>query len=238
MCTFLTAQWRKLIMAQYEVEPEILEPYLPEGVEIDLFRNRCYISLVGYLCDRVRLLRMPIPFHTSFEGISLRFYVRRLNAAGIWDRGIVFIREFVPSPAIGFIGKAVYDQDYTTAPTAHRIMPSGSHLSVEYMWTFDGRAQRMSVEASPTSEPIVEGSEEEFMTDHYWGFARRRNGSTSAYRVKRPKWEMYPVQHHGILANFGSLYGSAFAHLNYQLPSSVLLAKGSAVSVSDGVLLN
>ncbi|MES2392585.1 MAG: DUF2071 domain-containing protein [Acidobacteriota bacterium] len=237
MCTFLTAQWRKLIMAQYEVSPEILEPFLPEGVELDLFRNRCYISLVGFLYDRVRLLRMPIPFHTSFEGINLRFYVRRMNAMGTWDRGVVFIREFVPSPAIGLIGKAIYDQEYTTAPTAHRIIPSENHLSVEYMWTFDGRAQRMCVEAALTPEPVVEGSEEEFMTDHYWGFARRRNGTTSAYRVARPRWETYRVQNHGIAANFSSMYGEAFAGLNYQLPSSVLLAHGSAVSISDGVFL-
>jgi uncharacterized protein YqjF (DUF2071 family) len=238
MCTFLTAQWRKLIMAQYEVDPEILAPFVPEGVEIDLFRNRCYVSLVGYLCDRVRLLRLPIPFHTSFEGINLRFYVRRLNAQGTWDRGVVFIREFVPSPAIGFIGKAIYDQSYTTAPTAHRIIPSASQLSVEYLWTYDGRAQRMSVEAEPTPHACAAGSEEEFMTDHYWGFARRRNGTTSAYRVARPRWETYEVQNHGIAANFSSLYGEAFAGLNYQLPHSVLLARGSAVAVSDGVFLS
>jgi uncharacterized protein len=51
--SFLTAEWRKLIMANYVVAPEVLEAYLPVGTTLDLFEGRCYVSLVGF-CSRTR----------------------------------------------------------------------------------------------------------------------------------------------------------------------------------------
>ena len=42
--TFLTAEWRKLIMANYVVAEELLQPYLPAGTELDKFGERCYVS--------------------------------------------------------------------------------------------------------------------------------------------------------------------------------------------------
>src|SRR5471032_3192265 len=96
MPTFLTAEWRKLIMAQYVVKPKRLMPYLPRGLEFDLHEGRCYVSLVAFLFDRVRLKGLPIPFHTRFEEINLRFYVKRRESEGTVQRAVVFIREFVP----------------------------------------------------------------------------------------------------------------------------------------------
>src|SRR6185312_12325676 len=94
--TFLTAEWRKLIMAQYAVEPVTLAPWLPAGVELDLYQGQCYVSLVGFLFDNTRLKGLRIPFHTRFEEINLRFYVKRVEADGAEKRGVVFVREFVP----------------------------------------------------------------------------------------------------------------------------------------------
>ena len=37
MALFLKADWENIIMANYEIDPLILHPYLPNGVEIDLF---------------------------------------------------------------------------------------------------------------------------------------------------------------------------------------------------------
>ena len=54
-------------MAQYAVEPGILAPYLPAGLELDFYEGRCFVSLVGFLFDRVRLKGVAIPFHTRFE---------------------------------------------------------------------------------------------------------------------------------------------------------------------------
>ena len=74
--TFLTAEWRKLIMANYVVAEELLLPYLPPGTELDKYDGRCYASLVGFLFQNTRLKSIPVPFHRTFEEVNLRFYVQ------------------------------------------------------------------------------------------------------------------------------------------------------------------
>jgi len=86
-------------------------------------------------------------------------------------------------------------------------------------------------------QPIVLGSEEEFITEHYWGYTKRSRGNTSEYGVQHPRWQVYPIQNFTVQADFAALYGPAFASLNGRPPDSMLLAEGSAVSVSTGARL-
>ncbi len=221
-------------MAQYEVAPATLAPWLPRGVELDLFHGRCYVSLVGFLFDKVRLKGIPPPFHTRFEEVNLRFYVMRTEPDRTQRRGVVFIREFVPRAAITIIANALYEEPYATLPTRHTIATTPTQLDVSYQWRHNRQWQEVAVQAANTPQPIAQGSEEEFITEHYWGYTRRRNGTTSAYQVDHPRWRTYPILSTRIIADFTALYGPAFAALNTQQPSSVLLAEGSAVTVASG----
>ena len=234
---FLTAEWRKLIMAQYAVTPATLAPWLPSGVELDLFEGRCYVSLIGFLFDRVRVKGLAIPFHTRFEEINLRFYVRRTEPDGTRKRGVVFIRELVPRTAITLIANTLYEEPYATVPTRRRITSTPETLSVAYDWRHRGLWNSIAVEASPTPEPIPLGSEAEFITEHYFGYTKRTHGTTSEYAVQHPRWSVYPIRRHRIVADFAALYGPAFANLNHRQPDSILLAEGSAISVSSGMRL-
>lgn len=237
MSRFLTAEWRKLIMAQYEVQPATLAPWLPKGVELDLFHGRCYVSLVGFLFERVRIKGLPVPFHTRFEEVNLRFYVRRVEPNGSVKRGVVFIREFVPLPAITIVANTLYEEPYATLPMRHAIAATPHSLNVKYDWRQKRIWHSMAVEADPVPEPIPTGSEAEFITEHYWGYTKCRNGTTSAYQVEHPRWQVYPIRLYEIAADFGALYGPAFASLDSQAPTSILLAEGSAVSVYEGFRL-
>jgi len=235
--TFLTAEWRKLIMAQYEVAPATLAPWLPAGIELDLYQGRCYVSLVGFLFDRVRVLGLPIPFHTRFEEVNLRFYVARTAPDGTRKRGVVFIREFVPRAAITFIANSLYEEPYATLPMRHSIATTPDALTISYSWRHNKTWHSLAVEASPNSQPIEFGSVEEFITEHYWGYTKRSSGRASEYGVQHPRWVVYPVQKFEIEVDFGALYGPAFASLNGLAPASILLAEGSEVTVSTGTHL-
>jgi uncharacterized protein YqjF (DUF2071 family) len=249
--TFLTAEWRKLIMAQYEVAPEVLVPHVPPGLELDLYRDadgqqRCYVSLVGFLFDRVRLLGVPVPFHTRFEEVNLRFYVRRpmpdTSPAGGhviehgYRRGVVFLSEIVPKPAITLIARGLYGEAYSTAATSHewQIVPAAQMLQVGYAWEHRGEWQSMRVDASAAAQTIAAGSLEEFITEHYWGYTRRRGGGTAEYGVEHPQWASYGVRAAEIRCDFGALYGEAFAELTSREPDHVLLAEGSPIKIRWG----
>jgi uncharacterized protein len=262
MPTFLTAEWRKLLMAQYVVAPETLAPWVPTGLELDLFQTgneaRCYVSLVGFLFNRVRIKGLPVPLHTSFEEVNLRFYVRHTTSAGEVRRGVVFLSEIVPRFAVSCIARTFYGEPYTTARilsefheisaldqgeelglTPEQTQAAGlqDKLHVSYAWRKHHRWHTLAVEADPASQPIAPCSEEEFITEHYWGYTRRANGSTSGYEVRHPRWQVYSVRSTVVDVDFGALYGPAFTSLNHAQPSSVLLAEGSSVSVLSGFRL-
>ena len=121
MRVFLSAEWRDLVMLNYEVEPELLKPYVPAGTTLDSFKGRTYLSLVGFQFRHTRLLgRFPIPFHVNFDEVNLRVYVRRKEGSDD-RRGVVFIAEVVPRRAIATTARILYGENYRYRPMRHRI---------------------------------------------------------------------------------------------------------------------
>ena len=74
---FLTAEWRQLALLNFDVDPALLLPRVPAGVELDLWQERAIVSVVGFLFRDTRLLGWAIPWHRNFAEVNLRFYVRR-----------------------------------------------------------------------------------------------------------------------------------------------------------------
>lgn len=234
--TFLKAEWRKLIMASYEVDSEILKPYLPSGTEIDLWNDTCYISLVGFMFLNTRVLGIKIPFHTNFEEINLRFYVRH-QAAGEWRRGVVFIKEIVSKHMLSLVANTIYKEKYETMPTQHRWQTGRDKLFVEYCWEKQKQRNSVSIQSETELQEIAAGSEEEFITEHYWGYTKVNERVTAEYAVQHPRWQVYKTIDYAIDTDFGNVYGDHFAFLNNVKPKSVFMAEGSEIEVKKGHMI-
>ncbi|GAA4846400.1 DUF2071 domain-containing protein [Algivirga pacifica] len=230
--SFLTAEWKKLAFANYIVPPETLQDLVPEGTELDFWEGNCYVSLVGFMFQNTKLLGLKIPFHTNFEEVNLRFYVKR-KEGNEWKRGVVFIKEIVPKRAITFVANQVYKENYETMKMSHHWEASSSKREIVYRWKCKNQWQSFQIISSIASHVIEKGSEEEFITEHYWGYAHAGKQKTNEYEVKHPQWELYEVHSCDINVNFGLVYGEAFSFLNNALPSSVMLAEGSEISVES-----
>ncbi len=86
---FLSAEWLDLVMLNHEVDAKLLDAHVPAGTVLDSFEGRTYVSLVGFRFCRTKLFGyVPIPFHTDFDEVNLRFYVRRkehdVRIAEVW----------------------------------------------------------------------------------------------------------------------------------------------------------
>lgn len=235
--SFLKAEWRKLAMANYPIDPKYLEPFVPQGTELDFWEGNCYISLVGFMFKNTKLLGLKIPFHTNFEEVNLRFYVKRKEGE-TWKRGVVFIKEIVPKPALTFIANTIYKEHYVTLPMEHTWSTSQQSRLVEYKWQIKNQWQCFSVETSKTLKEIPLNSETEFITEHYWGYAKINHKTTNEYEVTHPTWSHYPVISYHIDVDFGLTYGKAFEFLNHIQPKSVLLAEGSKITVENKTTLH
>jgi len=230
--TFLDAQWRKLVMINYAINPEILKPYIPFNTELDIWKGTCYVSLIGFMFVDTKMLRLRIPYHINFEEINLRFYVKHKHTNGD-KRGVVFIKEIVPRPTLTLVANLLYKENYETLKTTHSWKEEGDTLTVQYGWK-KGEWNTITVEADKTPIDIAPNSEEEFITEHFWGYTKINNNVTSEYEVVHPRWQIYPVKSYDIKVDFNNVYGPAFAFLQEQTPVSVYLAEGSEILVKQG----
>ncbi|WP_316636386.1 DUF2071 domain-containing protein [uncultured Flavobacterium sp.] len=229
---FLKAEWRNLALFNYEVDPKILEKYVPAGTEIDIWNNKCYVSLVGFMFKNTKILGLKVPFHINFEEVNLRFYVKRFEN-GEWKRGVVFIKEIVPKKAITFIANTLYQEHYETQKMKHEIIENENTNIFIYQLKNDKKWNTIRLETKNVLTEIEVDSEAEFITEHYFGYTKIDEETTFEYEVMHPRWEQLEVLNHNIEIDFKKTYGSDFGFLQTQKPTSVFLAKGSKITVKN-----
>lgn len=231
--TFLDAQWRKLVMINYAVDPQLLKPYIPFETELDLWNDTCYVSLIGFMFVDTKMMRLRIPFHVNFEEINLRFYVKYKETEE-YKRGVVFIKEIVPRPSLTLVANLLYNENYETLKTRHSWIEGDDDLTVEYGWKKKGQWHTIKTVTDKIPVDIKPDSEEEFITEHFWGYTKITDSVTSEYEVAHPRWQIYPVRDYDVNVDFQTTYGPDFAFLKDAKPVSVYLAEGSNIVVKQG----
>jgi uncharacterized protein len=234
---FLTAKWRYLAMLNYQIEPAVLEPFIPSGTKLDFWNGKTFVSLVGFLFQKTRVCRIAVPFHRNFEEVNLRFYVCRKTDDG-WRRGVVFIKELVPRNTIAFVARKFYNENYMALPMSHQIETiRGEIKSASYFWRFNGIENYLKLTICGQAQSLIEGSLQEFITEHYWGYSAQRDGSTLEYHVAHPRWRVWETQTTELQCDVDKLYGKKFREALNQRPASAFLADGSDVKVYEGIKL-
>jgi uncharacterized protein YqjF (DUF2071 family) len=247
MSVFLSARWEHLVLLNYVVPRELLEPLVPAGTELDDWQGRDYVSLVAFRFVDTRVRGWAIPGHRDFEEVNLRFYVRRRADGGGRDartiaaardetRGVVFIRELVPRRAIAGVARSRYNEPYLAVPMSHRVdVDAGRGGALRYDWAFGGVRFCVEARVSGPAQPLRSGSEDEFILEHYRGYTRQRDGGTIEYVVEHPRWHVWTPDEVRFSGDAAALYGPRFAAILAGPPASSVVALGSPVTVHRGV---
>jgi uncharacterized protein YqjF (DUF2071 family) len=232
--TFLTADWRNVLLLNFEIDPDALRGFAPNGTEVATFNGKTFVSVVGFQFLHTRVYGIPIPFHRNFEEVNLRFYVRRKHGDG-WRRGVVFIKELVPRRAVAWTARLLYNENYQALPMSHEIdRTDGAPTRVAYAWRYRGTEHGLAARVSGPPQTIADDSPEEYFAHHEWGYVRDRRGQTVEYRVDHPRWRVAPVADAALRCDAAALYGPAFSEALSRPPHSALFADGSAVTVYRG----
>ena len=227
---FLSARWENLIMANYEVEPDVLAPYLPKGTELDFYNGKVYVSLVGFMFKQTSLINIKIPLFGTFEEINLRFYVKRIDG-NTTKRGVVFINETVPYKIVALIANRIFKEHYIAIPTKNLIRIENSVKKIRYEWRINKSWNHIEVNAARESEEMLPEGIEEFIFEHYYGYTRINNEISQEYEVNHPRWAVNKAISYSINCDFHAMYGQHFSFLNNLQPDSVIIAEGSPVTV-------
>ena len=228
--SFLTAEWNDLALINYEIDPSLLKKYVPIGTELDLWNDKCYISLIGFMFENVKIKGIKFPFHVNFEEVNLRFYVKRFED-GKWKRGVVFVKEIVPKHAITIVANILYNEHYQTLKMRHSRSENETSKSFQYEWKIDSKWNSIAMKTSKNPMPIEENSEAEFITEHYFGYTKYNESKTIEYEVTHPKLKQLMVTETKIDVDFNLIYGKDFSFLHDLKPTSTFLAIGSKITI-------
>ena len=232
--SFLKAQWKNLVMLNYEVDPQVLDAYLPPGTVLDLWQGKALVSMVGFLFDDTKVLGIKWPWHVNFEEVNLRFYVKYFNGTE-WKRGAVFVSEIVPKSMIALIANNLYKEHYRALPMRSSVtLTEDDHTQFLYEWKFNGKWNKLGATASNQLLDIKPGSAEEFILDHYWGYNKLTSVSTMEYQVEHISWQTGVVKEYTFDADVAGLYGAAFEPYLKKRPVSAFFALGSEITVRMG----
>jgi len=230
MKLFLKAKWENIIMANYQIEPELLLPFLPKGVSLDLYQGKAYVSLVGFMFKNTKLFDVPIPFFGTFEEINLRFYVVRKEGDEL-KRGVVFINETIPYRLVAWIANKLYKEHYTVVPTKHQLIKTSESNHIQFEWLLQKKWNSIAVDFDSKTESMKTNSLEKFIYEHYYGYTKINEHQTEEYQLRHPSWKTHKINDYNIDCDFEAMYGKSFSILNQTKPTAVFIAKGSDVSI-------
>jgi hypothetical protein len=230
MKVFLKAKWENIIMANYQIEPKLLLPFLPKGVSLDLYQGKAYVSLVGFMFKNTKLFDVPIPFFGTFEEINLRFYVVRKEGDEL-KRGVVFINETIPYRLVAWIANKLYKEHYTVVPTKHQLIKTSESNHIQFEWLLQKKWNSIAVDFDSKTESMKTDSLEKFIYEHYYGYTKINEHQTEEYQLRHPSWKTHKINDYNIDCDFEAMYGKSFSILNQTKPTAVFIAKGSDVAI-------
>ena len=165
----MTARFSELVAINFQIDPKILEPRVPRGLELDFYNGETYVSLIAMMLRDVRVWGIPIHIATGFEELNLRFYVRRKDGDG-YQRGACFIKDYVSSAAAAWILGSLFKADFHKLKMKHDN--SGfdggpeSIPSVDYGWKVGDRWNRLRVKARSQIKRTDRETKHGFILEH------------------------------------------------------------------------
>jgi len=173
------------------------------------------------------VLGVPWPGFRFFPEINLRYYVRKGD-----QRGVSFVREYVPQTWVAWLARTLYNEPYQAAPMRSSVEETPEGVSIAHVLEVGGQKHRLHVKADKPMHTPPEDSREHFFKEHEWGFGQSQAGEPLAYRVQHPHWDVFPNVTYSLTWDWGMVYGDEWAFLNDAEPDSVVVARGSEISVS------
>ncbi len=186
------ADWLDMLFIHFRVAHQALRPEVP--LELDLYGGCAYVTLAAFTQARLRpvfggrlteFFSAPLARHGF---LNVRTYVRCGN-----DRGIYFLREWIPNRIAVLLGPMLYGLPYCFGALNYRTH-AAQGVTSRHMHTraarWDCRARWTPTDSFGTSRT---GSEEDFLMERYTAFTLHK-GRLRRFRITHAPWSLVAVQ--------------------------------------------
>jgi uncharacterized protein len=181
----LSQRWDDLLFAHWPIQPEVLRPLLPAGVEPDVREGSAWLGVVAFRMTETRAAGLvPSRGLGSIPELNVRTYVSVGGRRGVW-----FLSLDTSSPLFIAIGRSVYGLSYHLA----RMVVTRHGASVHFASARGAAGFVASYEPVGRASVSAVGSLEHWLTERYRLFALR-GGRLVTATVAHAPWVLQPVR--------------------------------------------
>ena len=128
-------RWRDLLFMHWDLAPEVVQPTLPGGLEVDTFDGSAWLGIVPFRMEGVRPRGLPaVPGVSAFGELNLRTYVIGPDGTpGVWFYSLDAHQRLAV-----WLARRLFHLPYVWAD----IVPRRDGQRVRYGWSRGGNATR------------------------------------------------------------------------------------------------
>lgn len=176
----LIQEWRHLSFLHWEVDPNKLKQYIPEGIEIDFFEGKSFVGVIPFLMKNVRPRFLPaVPGISTFPEFNIRTYVKKNGKAGV-----LFLTLDAQSRITCAYAPRAYGLPYTYAKCKLKI--EKDNFNWESKRSKEGFELKGSCIAIGEEMQAMPNSLEEFLFERYSLYVKHKNSAKMAYTLHDP----------------------------------------------------
>lgn len=179
--------WDDLAFLHWRLEPELLRPRVPAGVQLDLFDGSAWLGITPFRLEHLRVRgTLPVPVLSSFLETNVRTYVTAEGKPGIW-----FFSLDAQSPVAVQAARRLYRLPYFQARMG--AWPRGRDLEYETSRTDrSAHLAQLAVTYGPRGDVLraEAGTLEHFLTERYCLYATDGDGALHRAEIHHPPWAL------------------------------------------------
>ncbi len=234
---FMKARFADLVAINFHVDEKILLPLVPPGLELDHFNGEAYVSLVAMMLRGAKVWGLPFSIVPSTPELSLRFYVKHIHDNKV-DKGTCLIKDYVAGSTAAWFLESQFQSAFSKLKMKQTAsgFGKGETPEVEYQWKVDENWNKLRVRARSRIQKTGDGTKVGFILDHF-NYYGRHDGRTLAYRVERPRWDVWDAAQANFTCDVQRLFGKSFVRPLAKRPASVFVTSGSPVTIFKPVVI-
>ena len=183
-------RWRDLAFLHWPVAPDVVHPFLPPGLELDLFDGMAWIGVVPFRMEEVRLRYSPsIPGISAFPELNVRTYARAGDRTGVWFFSLDAASRIAVRGARILFNLPYYDAEI-------RVEPHGEGVHYVSRRVHSGApAAEFAGSYAPAGVPYEArpGTLDYFLVERYCLFTLSGSGELGYLDVHHHPWPLQPA---------------------------------------------
>lgn len=173
-------EWHRNIMLHWQIPSEMIKSFIPEGLELDIFKGEAWVSIIAFSVKNIRTKRIPpVSFLSDFHEVNLRTYVIKDGKPGVYFLSIE-AQKWLPA----FLARTIINLPYQKS---HIFRKQNNYLNVND----NGRYLDMNY----TVGDIIQSksSLDVWLTERHCLYEQYK-GKLFRIDIHHKEWNLYQVQ--------------------------------------------